>query len=271
MKEKSLIVEKVIGLLKQASMPRWLHHFGPKKYKFWQHALALFIKQECKLSYRRTSNLLNGLGHTVPTYSALAKMSKRIPLTVWRLLLSVSAGIAKPLITAIDATFYSTTNPSFHYLKRINKKPPKTPIQVTAIREVCTQKWLAIKVHNKQVGEAPQAIPLLNQLSKKPAVLTADKAYDAEYIHEYASDHNILTVIPVKKNTKRGFYRRQMKHRYKDSLYHRRSLIETGFSGNKRHSSSFVNSHYATTRKAEIHARYITQNIQLIPKTKTFN
>jgi len=54
-------------------MPRWLHHFGPKKYEFWQHALVLLVKQECKQGYRRACNLLRELGHTVPTYSAVAK------------------------------------------------------------------------------------------------------------------------------------------------------------------------------------------------------
>ena len=47
----------------------------PKDY------VALLIKQECKLGYRRVSYLLRSLGFDVPTYSALAKMSSRIPVT----------------------------------------------------------------------------------------------------------------------------------------------------------------------------------------------
>lgn len=264
------IIRKIKRLLRQARMPRWLHRFGPKKYELWQHMLALFIKQECRLSYRRIANLLNGLGHTVPTYSALCKMNKRVPIAVWKALLSATIGVARPLIAAIDATFYSTTNPSYHYLRRIKRKPPKTPIQVTALRDVCSQKWLGIKVHCKQSGEAPDTIPLLRN-SPTPQVLVADKAYDAEYIYEYAYNHNILTVIPNKRNTKRGFYRRQMKRRYNQRLYNRRSLIESGFSATKRHSGSYVLSQHACTKKAEIHTRYITNNLDLTKKIKIFN
>lgn len=269
--KEARIIRKIKRLLRQAHMPAYLHRFGPKKYRLWQHMLALLIKQECRLSYRRVASLLTGLGAIVPTYSALCKMNKRMPTTLWRALLAASAGIAKPLIAAIDATFYSARNPSQHYLNRCGKKPPKTPVQLTGIREVCRQKWLAIKVHNSQVGEAPQAKPLLNQLTCKPLVLTADKAYDAEYIHEYAYHHNILTVIPSKRTTKRGFYRRQMKRRYNERLYHRRSLIESAFSAAKRRSGSHLLAHCARMRKAELHARFTAQNLNLVPRMEIFN
>jgi len=270
MKNKCKVIDKVVDLLEQAKMPRWLHHFGPKKYGLWQHAVALLIKQECKLSYRRVSKLLNGLGHTVPTYSALCKMSKRIPLAIWKTLLATTVRPTKPLIAAIDATFYSTTNPSFHYLRRTGRKPPKTAIQLTALRDICSNKWLGIKIHRKQSGEAPDTIPLL-QHAPKPHVLVADKAYDAEYIHEYAYDHNILTVIPSKKRTKKGFYRRQMKRRYNERLYHRRSLIESAFSSTKRRSGSYVLCKKARTQKAELYARYIADNLLLTAFIEIFN
>lgn len=269
--KEARIIRKIKRLLRQARMPTWLHRFGPKKYKLWQHMLCLLIREECQLSFRRVHNLLDGLGFIVPTYSALCKMSKRIPVKTWRFLLWISAGVLEPLIAAIDATFYNTRKQSQHYLNRTKKKAQKPPIQATALRDVCKQKWLAVNVHNKQVGEAKQAKPLLERCPRKPKVLTADKAYDAEHIHEYAHDNNILTQIPVRKNVKRGFYRRKMTRRFNLNLHHRRVIIESGFSSTKRRSGSHLSCRYARTRKAQLHARYSAQNLELIQKAETFN
>ena len=154
-------------------------------------------------------------------------MSKRIPLALWRELLSISANVSRPLIAAIDATFYSTRNPSPYYLRRIDGVLPSTPVQATAIRDVCTHKWLSLAVNNGMKGEAPKGMKLLRRLNPLPLMIVADKAYDAEYIHEHAHQNGVLTVIPSKSNTKHGFYRRQMKRRFNLQLYHRRSLIES--------------------------------------------
>ena len=102
MEKETKLVKKVKRLLRKAGLPRWLHRFGPKKYDFWQHALALLIKQECKLSYRRTSRLLSMLGMVVPTYSALAKMAKRVPLDLWQRLLA--ATVQPAVLAAVDGT-----------------------------------------------------------------------------------------------------------------------------------------------------------------------
>lgn len=264
------IVDKVNGILNEIQAPRFLHQYGPRTYALWQHAIALFLKEECQLSYRRVSNLLNGLGHTVPTYSALAKMRKRIPLSIWRALLKASAGKQQPLIVGVDATFYSKNNASYHYLKRTKKRNPRTPIQVTALRDLSRNKWLGLRIHSKQVGEAPQAIPLLKQ-SQKPLVFIADKAYDAEYIHKYCYQQGILTQIPKRKTTKRGFYRKKQLRFYRDWLYHRRSLAESGFSGNKRRGGSHVKARKVHQQKRELYARYIAHNLELVKLNQIFN
>ena len=76
MGKENKLVNKIKRLIRKAGLPRWLHHFGPKKYEFWQHAIAFLVKQECRLGYRRVSRLLSWLSFHVPTYSALAKMVK---------------------------------------------------------------------------------------------------------------------------------------------------------------------------------------------------
>jgi len=34
------LVYKVKRLIRRADCPRWLHHFGPKKYEFWNHTIS---------------------------------------------------------------------------------------------------------------------------------------------------------------------------------------------------------------------------------------
>lgn len=76
MKKENKLMKKLSVLLKKLNCPRFLHRFGPKKYKFKQHAAALLLKEVCQLSFRRVSNLLPMLGLAVPSFSALCKMRK---------------------------------------------------------------------------------------------------------------------------------------------------------------------------------------------------
>ncbi len=86
-KKEVKLINKVKRLLRRLGCPRWLHHFGPKTYEFYQHVIALFLKETFRLSFRRVSKLLNMLGLIVPSYSAIItienktnKNTKAIPL-----------------------------------------------------------------------------------------------------------------------------------------------------------------------------------------------
>ena len=59
MKKEIRLVNKVKRLLRRLGMPRWLHHFGPKKYEFYQHFAALLVRAFCQLSYRRVKQLFD--------------------------------------------------------------------------------------------------------------------------------------------------------------------------------------------------------------------
>jgi hypothetical protein len=104
-------------------LPRWIHRFGPKKYTFWQHALALLLRARFQLSYRRASRELRELGFQVPTYSALAKMAARLPGGLWQRLLAATCDLA-PRVAAMDGTTFALTNPSYHYLRRVHRLGP---------------------------------------------------------------------------------------------------------------------------------------------------
>jgi hypothetical protein len=268
---KEGVVDKICCLLKQVEMPDYLHKFGPKTYKVWQHVLVLFIKQECKLSYRRAVSLLRGLGFDVPTYSAVAKRMNKIPLAYWKAMLTTSAGTMQHWIGAMDSAFFSRTNPSYHYLKRMDSEMPvKKPVQLNLLIDTRSKKCVAIRVRAKRVHDARDRKYLLQHAPNNPDCLVADKAYDINDLHRYAKEHGFISIIPIRKNTHKGFYRNYMKQFYNNSIYHQRSLVETVISSIKRKTGSNILTKKCSAQRAELYARCITHNIKLIPKTKDF-
>ena len=121
MKKEEQLINKVKHLLKKARAPVRIHRFGPKTYSLWQHVFALFIRAECRLSYRRTTSLLRKLGFVVASKSTLQHYAAKLDLPFWQKLLRATLkGYAR--IVSVDATGLSKTLASEHYIKRIDRK-----------------------------------------------------------------------------------------------------------------------------------------------------
>lgn len=141
MKRETKLLNKVKRLLKRLGMPRWLHHFGPKKYEFFVHVAALLIRAFCRLSYRRVKQLMDLLGIVCPSKSALQYTAKRINSLTWQRILKATAGSSHYVI-AIDSTGLSRSNPSYHYLKRINGAIPKIPVKTSIAVDTKRRKFV---------------------------------------------------------------------------------------------------------------------------------
>lgn len=262
MKKENKLVKKLEQLLKKLNCKGYLHHFGPKKYKFVFHALALLLKESLKCSFRRVEKTLDMLGVKVPTYSALCKCRKRIPTTLWNSLLKLTAGTTSG-ITAIDGTGFSRTNPSFHYVKRIDaKKPVKRYAKLSALFDLVKKKFLALRIRAKPRHDIKDVRPLLREV-KEVESTSMDSAYDAESVFEYCTDRNIRAIIKPKKNARKGFYRKKQRKNYSDEEYHQRSLIESGFGSLKRKYGGSVSAKKSKNLKAEIYCKAIAHNIGL--------
>ena len=269
MKEVKLI-NKIKLLLKKAKVPRFLHRFGPKKYEFYQHMVALFVKQACKLSFRRVVKLLNMLGFQVPTYSALCKMQKRIPLCMWQLFLKLTCPEFTNLC-AVDSTGFSLSNPSWHFVKRINRrKPVKSYAKLSAFFDTRRKKFLAIRIRSKPRHDIKDVNYLLNIFSNFRKLL-GDSAYDAESLHELAYEKGIVTVIKPRKNVKKGVYRRKQMKSYRKRTYNRRSMVESGFGSIKRKYGNYVSGRSIVSYRAEIYCKCTLHNMNLMLKHKIFN
>jgi len=264
MTQETKLVKKVKGLVRRAGLPRWLHRFGPKKYEFWQHALALLIKQECRLGYRRVSNLLNWLGFETPTYSALAKMLKRIKASIWQNLLKMT-NCQMLNIVALDGTGMSRPLPSPYFYKRIDKPyPVEVPLKVSFAVDTRSKKILSLRFRAKYANDIKDAGYLINHLPSAPKKVVADKGYDAEWLHQLCKDKGALAIIPARRYGTRisGFtLRRKCAENFNMRIYHRREMAESVFSATKRKFGASVSSLSAHTMRAEIYCRAIAHNI----------
>jgi len=261
MKKLTKLARKIKRLLRQLNQREYLHHFGPKKYKFYQHVFALLLMQVGKFSLRRVCNFLILLEIEAPTYSALCKSRKKIPISLWKFLLNQTANF-KHFSVAVDSTGFSRTNPSFHYVKRINcEKPIKSYTKTSALFEINKKKFIALKTRVKPRHDIKDVSYLLK--NKKINLLIGDSAYDAESLFEKCFDKNIKVIVKVKKNVKRGFYRRKMLKDYSDEIYHQRSLIESGWSSVKRKYGGSVSGKSFRSINAEIYGKAICHNLNL--------
>ncbi len=262
MKKENKLLIKIQRLLKKLNQREYLHHFGPKKYKLKHHITALMVMQVCKMSLRRVESFLVLFEIKVPSYSALCKSRKRIPICLWNSLLNQTANF-RHFSVAVDSTGFSRTNPSFHYLKRINcRKPIKRYAKLSAFFDLPTRKFIALKIRVKPRHDVKDIDYLLKQASPTEK-LFGDSAYDAERIHEICFGKQIQTFIKPRKNVKKGFYRRKQMKSYSEKLYHQRSLIESGFGSLKRKYGGSVSGKIWKSINSEIYCKAICHNLSL--------
>lgn len=263
MKREVKLVNKVKRLLRRLKCPRWLHHFGPKKYEFYEHICALLIRHYCKLSYRRTVKLFDLLGFICPSKSALQFTADKIRTNLWNKMLGITSGI-KHHIIAIDSTGLSRTNPSYHYLKRIDGKWPKIPVKLSVAFDTKTKKFCAVKIRVLPAHDIKDVKSLLKNIKTK--ILVADKAYDANWLHKYCIERNIEAHIPIRdygKKIKHNHFscRRKAAKHFRLRTYHRREIIESGNHSHKAKFGSSVNSKKSTTIRSDLYGRLLCHNL----------
>ena len=192
MKKEIRLVKKLKRLLRRLGCPRWLHHFGPKTYEFLEHLFALLIKAFCRLSFRRTKQLLDLLGTICPSKSSLQRTAAKLNSAFWDRVLKITCG--NSYLVAIDSTGFSRTNPSYHYLKRIDGKMPKVPIKSSLAFDTRKKKFCSAKIRVLPAHDSKDAKFLLQKSNPKIAVL--DKAYPSEKLYEFCFNNDILIMIP---------------------------------------------------------------------------
>ena len=263
MKKEIKLLKKVSGLLRQLNQREFLHRFGPKKYKLKEHLMALLVMQVCKMSFRRVEAFLILLEIKVPTYSALCKCRKRIQASLWNSLLNQTVTLSSAIV-AVDSTGFSRTNPSFHYLKRIDRENPiKRYAKLSAFFDINDRKFLALKIRVKPRHDIKDVNYLLEKRDDVK-VLLGDSAYDAESLFKKCFDNKIIQIVKVRKYSRKGFCRRKMLKVYFKDIYHQRSLIESGFGSLKRKYGGCVSGKSLKSINAEVYSKAICHNLNLL-------
>lgn len=264
MKKKRTILKKLNGLIKKAKVPRYLHHFGPKKYTTWQHTKSILLKEKLKADWRSLAeDYLPYFFDDVPHFTTLQKFAKRIPILLWNTILSLSAAIDYCLYGAYDSTGFSRTSASSYYIKRIDREEPiNSYIKLSFAFDIIRRKFLSARIRAKPVHDVKDIVYLVKHSPVTPEVNIMDKGYDANWIHNLFRDKGSYSIIPVRKWSKtRGSYRREMKLYFDYGLYWQRNLAETGISCVKRKYGSCLKARKIKTQIAEIYSRLILHNI----------
>jgi hypothetical protein len=260
MKQEIKLFKKVKRLLRRLGMPRWLHRYGPKTYEFFEHLAALLMRFFNKLSYVRVVQLFDLLGIRCPGKSALQATAAKLDSAFWQRVLKLTCGAS--YLVAIDSTCFSRTNPSYHYLKRIDGKIPKVPVKLSFAYDTRKKKFCAAKIRVLKAHDIRDAKPLLEKSNPKIGVL--DKAYKSEKLNEYAYERKIVLMVPKKSNeVSPGFFTKKMNKTFRTRTYHRRELAESGNSSTKRKYGSSVSSRKVRTIRTELYGRLTCHNLFL--------
>ena len=262
MKKEEKLINKVKRLLKRAKIPLWLHHFGPKKFQTYVLCLGLIVKQVFQLSYRRAANFLNEYYRINIHFTTLQKAAKRLPRAIWQSLLAATIEGDYVYLAAADGTGFSRSGPSNYYSKRIDRPDPVgKPIQAITMIDVEKRKFLAGTFFVKPYGEAKRIPTLHNQSPIIPEVLLLDKGFDAEWLHQWLNMNGTFSIVPVRKNCRRGRHRKLMRDCMDWCLYWQRNIVESLFSALKRLFGTTVKSLKAPMINAEMFCRLIAYNI----------
>lgn len=264
MKQKKRLLQKINGILRQVRVPVYLHHFGPKTYTALQHCKAWLLKEKLKCSWKDFIDDWAGYFLAiVPDRSTLIKFVKRLPFWLKNKLVARSAGDSPAEFGAIDSTGLSRTNASQHYTKRIDReKPIKKCLKLSMY--VSKKRILSFRLRAKWRGDTKDVPYLLDNATIHAETNCLDKGYDANWIHEEFRDRGLWSIIPARKNCRRGIYRKQMRDCFDHAQYWERNASEYNNSSIKRRFGDYVRSVNFRAQHSEVAARIILHNFKAI-------
>lgn len=262
MKKKETLKDKAFRLWSKAGLPEFLNKYGPKKTPGWVIYLCHLEYTSHAPAWRRAANFMEDYHNKSRHWTAWQKAIGKWPQWVWDALQKASAGEKPCKIAAIDGTTMSRSNPSQHYLKRIDREETiSRPIQQVIMVDVKRRKFLSWKVRSSPRGEKCDVPYLVNHSSVAILLALMDKGFDSNPLHAWFRDKGICSIAPVRKGCRRGMYRKQLRDYFDYGLYWQRNIVESLISAVKRLFGSHVRARTARMQRAEIYSRFIAYNI----------
>lgn len=263
MKKKRELLKKIDGLIRQARVPVYLHHYGPKKYTSWQHCKAWLLKEKLRCSWQDfIDDYAPYFLDEVPDRSTLIKFVQRLPAWIKSKIMALSAGIEPAQYGSMDSTGLSRNNASRHYLKRIDREEPiKRSLKLSTY--VSKRRILSFRLRAKWCGDTEDVVYLLNHAPVIASINCLDKGYDSNKVHEEFRNRNVYSIIPARKGCRRGKYRKQMRDCFDYAQYWERNSSEYNNSSLKRRFGDYIRSTNFRAQHSEIAARIILHNLKL--------
>lgn len=262
MEPRETLEDKAKRLWKAAGLPEFFNKYGPKQTPGWKLYLAHLEYVTHTPAWRRTANFMEDYHYSRRHWTTWQKAIAKWPVRVWDALREASVASEKCELAAIDGTTFSRSNPSEHYLHRIDREGSiGRPIQDVVMIDVKRRKFLSWRIRATPRGEKCDVPYLIEHSPTPPESVLLDKGFDSNPLHEWLRDHGIWSIAPVRKRCKRGQYRRQLRDYFDWGLYWQRNIVEALFSAIKRLFGTHVKARTWKTQYAEISSRLIAYNI----------
>jgi len=263
MKRKKSLLQKINGLIRSVRAPVFLHHFGPKTYTTWQHLRAWLLKEKFRCSWQEfIDDYADQYLDQVPDRSTLIKFVKRLPFWLKNKLVACAAGTEPAEYAAIDSTGLSRNNASEHYIKRIGGGKAKRSIKLSLY--TTKKRILSFRLRPRWRGDTLD-VPYLTRNSLVLAEVNCmDKGYDANWVHAHFRNQGVCSIIAVKKNCRRGQYRKEMRDYFDHAQYWERNCAEYNNSSLKRCFGDFVRSVTFRSQHSEVAARIVWHNFKAL-------
>ena len=260
MRTRATLQFKVNRHLRRAGVPKWWHHFGPKKFFLADLVLGLAVKVRYQLSDRGASSFLDEYYDLKVHWTTLQKAAARLPLRLWQRVLQATAP-TESMAAAIDASGFSPTNPSYHYLHRIDQQMPRCPVKTSILVDNDTRLILSGRVRMKPRHDTRDVTGLVRQSKAKPWSIVMDKGYDSEKLHQQLDEMGIWSIAPPRKRCRHGRHRLVLRDSFPQGEYRYRNLVEAVFKSLKTRFGGYVRSRQARTVRAELFLKFIMHNM----------
>lgn len=145
---------------------------------------ALFVKAECRLSFRRTNHFLKLLGIKVASKSTLQRYSYKLKLNFWQKIFNFTID-KKSKIVSIDGTGLSKSSPSQYYIKRIDSQKKFCKGYHFSIIVDEDSKIVSLRIRKNFTHDIKDVKYLVKRIPFKPEIILMDKGYDSENLHKF--------------------------------------------------------------------------------------
>jgi hypothetical protein len=261
MDKKRTLLQKIDGLIRKARVPKYLHHFGPKTYTSRQHCKTWLLKEKLKCSWQDFfDDFAQIFLEDIPEISTLKKFVKRIPFWLKSRLTAHSAGFEPAEYGAIDSTGLSRCNASRHFLRRIGGSKMKRCLKLSLYTS--KRRILSFRLRSRWRGDTLDVNYLTTMSPVLAEVNCLDKGYDSNDIHAHFRELGVCSIIPAKKNCRRGRYRKEMRDFMDWSQYWERNCGEYNNSSLKRRFGDYIRSVCFRSQHSEVAARIILHNLK---------